>query len=234
VIAALAAMKPVARTEPPHHREVWASLKEGFRYVSGFAPVRTILLLLALVSLMGMPYSVLMPVFAEKVLHGGPHTYGFLMSSAGVGALSGAIYLASRPTVLGMGRILVLATALFGAGLIAFSFSTRVAVSMGCLVFVGVGMIMSLAGSNTILQTIVDDDKRGRLMSFYTMSFMGMVPLGSFMSGVLASHFGAPVTVRLGGAACVVGSLIFARQLPQIRALIRPIYRAKGILPHPS
>jgi MFS family permease len=233
VLAALIAMRPTQHAKVDGHPEVWTSLKEGFAYVSGFAPVRTILLLLALVSLMGMPYSVLMPVFAERVLHGGPHTYGFLMSSAGVGALGGAVYLASRANVLGMGRILVIATSLFGTGLVAFSFSTHLAFSMACLVVSGCGMIISLAGSNTILQTIVDDDKRGRLMSFYTMSFMGMVPLGSFMSGALASHFGAPITVRLGGCACVIGSMLFASRLGHIRELIRPIYREKGILPSP-
>ena len=145
----------------------------------------------------------------------------------------GAVYLATRPNVLGMGQLLVFASSMFGAGLIAFSFSSHLALSMVCLVVAGLGMIMSLAGSNTILQTIVDDDKRGRLMSFYTMSFMGMVPIGSFLAGALAHSIGAPATVRAGGMMCLAGSMLFAGRLKSIRAQVRPIYQEKGILPPP-
>ncbi|MBX7255232.1 MAG: MFS transporter [Candidatus Hydrogenedentes bacterium] len=234
VIGALLAMRPSPRRHVTEHPPVLASLKEGFTYAFGFSPVRSVLLLLALVSVVGVPYSVLMPIFAEKILHGGPHTLGFLMGTAGFGALAGAIYLASRPTVHGLGRILVMAVTLFGVGLVAFSFSTNVWVSMLLLLTTGFGMLIGLAGCNTILQTIVDDDKRGRIMSFYTMAFMGMTPWGNLLAGGLASRFGAPLTVRMGGIACILGALIFATRLPRIRELVRPIYASKNILPTPE
>ena len=233
VIAALLAMVVPPRVRDGQPTRMWTSLKEGFNYVSGFPPVRAILLLLALVSLMGMPYSVLMPVFARTILHGGPHTLGFLMASAGLGALSGALYLASRRSVLGLGKVLVFAASLFGTSLIAFSFSTAVWLSMLILVAVGFGMLICLAGCNTIIQTIVDDEKRGRVMSFYTLAFMGVTPWGSLLSGTLAGWVGAPMTVRLGGLTVIVGSLVFASRLPGLRPLVRPIYVEKGILNPP-
>lgn len=234
VIGALIAMRPPRRQRPGEHPPVLASLREGFNYAFGFPPVRSVLMLLALVSVVGVPYSVLMPVFAEKILHGGSHTLGFLMGAAGLGALGGALYLASRPTVRGLGRILTSAVAVFGAGLVVFSYSTSFWLSMGLLLATGFGMLIGLAGCNTILQTIVDDDKRGRIMSFYTMAFMGMTPWGNLLAGTLASKFGAPFTVRLGGIACIVGALVFATRLPRIRALVHPIYASKNILPTPE
>jgi MFS family permease len=174
---------------------------------------------------------VLMPVFARDVLHGGPHTFGFLMAASGVGALGGAMYLASRNTVLGLGKIMALTGSLFGLGLIAFSLSHWFVVSLLLMLLTGAGMMVHMASSNTVLQTIVEDDKRGRVMSFYTMAFFGMVPFGSLLAGALANQMGAPHTVMIGGIACLVGSILFARKLPTLRELVRPIYVRQGIIP---
>ncbi len=221
----------IAAPSMPQRRAVLEQLHEGWRYVLDFAPVRSILLLLIFVSLMGMPFTVLMPIFAGKVLHGGPHTLGFLMASVGVGALISAAYLASRRSVLGLGRVVAVSAAMFGAGLITFSFSKALWLSMILLLVAGAGMMQQMAASNTILQTIVDDDKRGRVMSFYSMAIMGMMPFGSLLSGFLASRIGAPRTVMIGGACCVAGAAWFAGQLPSLRPLLRPIYVRLGILP---
>jgi MFS family permease len=230
VIVALLAMKITPKKREAQRTQVWQSLKEGFTYAFGFAPIRSILFLLGLISLMGMPYTVLMPIFARDVLHGGPHTFGFLMAASGVGAVAGAIYLASRRTVLGLGRIIVIASSIFGIGLITFSLSHVVWLSLLLLVLTGFGMMVQMASSNTILQTIVDDDKRGRVMSFYTMAFMGIAPFGSLLAGSLASQISAPNTLLIGGASCILGSFMFAKRLPLIRKLIRPIYLRKGII----
>jgi MFS family permease len=216
----------------PSASRVIDELRAGIRYVTEFTPIRAVLLLLALVCLMGMPYSVLMPMIASNVLHGGPHTYGFLMGAAGVGALVGALYLASRQSVLGLGRIIVAAAALFGASLVAFSFSRNVILSLVLLLFVGMGFMVQTAASNTVLQSLVREEMRGRVMAFYTMAFMGTTPFGSLMAGELASRYGAPRTIAFGGAACVLGALVFARALPGIREKVRPIYREQGILPN--
>lgn len=231
VIAALACMKIPPRDSARKRSGVWSGLTEGFSYAFGFVPIRSVLLLLALVSLMGMPYTVLMPVFAKDVLHGGPHTLGFLMGASGVGALGGALYLASRKSVLGLGKFIPLAVALFGMGLIAFSRSRLLPLSMLLMLATGFGMIVEMAASNTVLQTIVEDDKRGRIMSFFTMAFMGMTPFGSLLSGFLAGIIGAQNTLLLGGTACLIGAAVFAAKLPVLRKLIRPIYVKKGIIP---
>jgi MFS family permease len=231
VVAALLAMR-LARTEPPHRSTpVWRDLAEGFRYAFGFGPIRALLLLLALVSFMGMPYSVLMPIFAADILGGGATVLGFLTGASGVGALIGALYLASRNTVLGLGKTIVLATALFGLGLVGFALSRALWISLLVLLVTGLGMMVQMAASNTILQTIVDDDKRGRVMSFYSMAFLGVAPFGSLFAGALARSIGAPSTVLAGGAACLVGAVVFAARLPHLRRLVRPIYAQKGILP---
>jgi MFS family permease len=186
IIGALLAMQVLPRVRELHSTSVWRGLAEGVTYAFGFVPIRTILLLLALVSFMGMPYMVLMPIFAADVLDGGAHTLGFLTTAAGLGALIGALYLASRTSVRGLGRIIVLATFLFGAGLIGFAFSRLLLVSLLMLVLSGLGMMVQMAASNTILQTIVEEDKRGRVMSFYSMAFLGMAPFGSLFAGLLA------------------------------------------------
>src|SRR5215469_10230834 len=231
VIVSLLAMLitvPQAKSRP--HR-VLAELAEGWRYVTDSVPLRSILLLLALSSLVGMPYTVLMPIFASQILHGGAHTLGFLMAASGVGALVSATLLAIRKSVLGLGRMIPISAAIFGVSLIAFSFSRAFWLSMLLLPFTGFGLMQQMAASNTILQTIVDDQKRGRVMAYYGMAFLGMAPFGSLLGGALAGRIGAPATLAIGGAICLAGSLCFARMLPTIRDFIRPIYRQLGILP---
>lgn len=206
-------------------------LKEGWVYVSTSAPLRTILILFAVCSLMGMPYTVLMPVFAAQVLHGGPHTLGFLMGAAGTGALISAVSLALRNSVLGLGRMIAISTALFGAGLVGFGFSRVLWLSLLLMMVTGFGMMQQMAASNTIIQTIIPEDKRGRVMSYYTMAFVGMAPFGSLLGGGLAQWIGAPATVILSGVFCMYGAGWFASQIPKVREHIRPIYRELGILP---
>jgi len=172
-----------------------------------------------------------MPIFAGKILHGGAHTLGFMMGAVGVGALSGAITLAARRSVLGLGRVMSITAAGFGASLIAFSASQQLWLSLLLLVVTGYCFMQQMASSNTILQTIVEDRKRGRVMSFYAISFQGVAPFGSLIAGAVASRIGAPYTLMIGGAACVVGAAVFASQLPVLRQLIRPIYAQIGIIP---
>ena len=231
VIASLLMMKVGGERVTRARRSTLTELKEGWEYVSGFAPIRSILLLLALVSLMGMPYTVLMPIFAAKVLHGGPHTLGFLMGAVGLGALTGAYRLAVRRSVLGLGRLTAISAALFGGGLVAFSQSRWLWLSLVLMYFVGLGMMQQMASSNTIIQTILEEDKRGRVMSYYAMAFTGMAPFGSLLAGALASRFGAPNALLLTGASCIAGAIWFALELPNIRRIVRPIYMELGIIP---
>jgi MFS family permease len=230
VIFALLAMKITPKKREAQSSKVFQGLKEGFSYAFGFAPIRSVLLLLGLVSLMGMPFTVLMPIFAEKILHGGPQALGFLSGATGVGAIAGSIYLASRKSVLGLGRIIVISSNLFGIGLIGFSLSRLFWLSLLMMLLTGFGMMVEMASSNTVLQTIVEEDKRGRIMGFYTMAFMGMVPFGSLLAGTLANNIGAPNTVMIGGVACILGSVLFAKKLPSLRRITRPIYVEKGII----
>ena len=206
-------------------------LKDGFSYAFNFLPIRYILLLLAIVSLMGMPYQVLMPVFAKDIFNGGPHTLGYLMTAVGSGALIGALYLASRKSVLGLGRIIAIASGIFGLSLVFFALSKSYFLSLMILAFTGFGMMVQMASSNTVLQTIVDDDKRGRIMSFYAMAFMGTVPFGNLLAGSMSDLIGTTNTVLYGGICCILGAALFALKLPVIRKLIRPIYISKDILP---
>jgi MFS family permease len=231
VIAALLAMNVSPRPPHPRPMRIWQDFLEGFSYAFGFAPIRALLLLLALASLAGMPYSTLMPIFAKDVLHGGPATLGFLTGASGVGALIGALYLASRNTILGLGRTIVVTAALFGVGLIGFALSEWLWLSLLMMLLAGFGMMVQMAASNTILQTIVDEDKRGRVMSFYTMAFLGMTPFGSLLAGVLAHAIGATWTVLAGGVLCLAGAALFAFYLPRLREKTRPIYVRLGILP---
>jgi len=232
VIASLLLMRVAARPRRPQAQaKVLPELREGFAYVAGSPAIRSILLLLALVSLVGMPYTVLMPVFASTTLHGGPHTLGFLMAATGVGALLGAVFLASRRTVLGLGRVVPIMAGVFGTGLIGFSLSRSLWMALPLLVLTGLGFMVQMASSNTLLQTLVDDDKRGRVMSFYTMAFMGMTPFGSLLAGALAHRIGTPHTLLLGGVGCILGALWFGTRLPRLRALVRPVYVRMGILP---
>jgi MFS family permease len=229
VVASLMAMRVAVPTKERRRTSALNELRDGFRYVWGFAPIRAVLLLLALVSLMGVPYMVLMPVVASEVLHGGADTLGFLMAASGLGALIGALYLASRQSVLGLGRIVAYAALVFGLGLIAFSRSHTLWLSLSLMLVTGLAMMVQMAASNTILQTLVDEDKRGRVMSFYTMAFFGTIPFGSLLAGTLADRIGAPDTILLGGGACVVGALLFVRELPELRRITRPAYVRLGI-----
>jgi MFS family permease len=206
-------------------------LKVGWTYVSEFLPIRTILLLFAVISLMGMPFVVLMPIFAARVLHGGPHTLGFLMGAMGVGALVSALALAARKSVRGLVRMIPIAAAVFGLGLIGFGLSRVFWLSMIMVFIAGMGMMQGMAGSNTVIQTIVPEDKRGRVMSYYTMAFMGMAPFGSLLAGTMAHAIGAPLTVILNGSAVLLGAAWFVTRLPAVRREIAPVYREMGILP---
>ncbi len=231
VIVALVMMQFPQRAIPLQQARVFQDLVVGFRYVFGFAPIRAILLLLSLVSLMGTSYVVLMPVFARDILHGGPLMLGYLMSAAGIGAMIGALSLALRQSVIGLGKWIACAAAILGAGLTLTALSREVWFSLVCILVVGFGMMVQMAASNTILQTIADDDKRGRVMSFYTMAFMGMTPFGSLIAGSLASKVGAPNTLIVGGLSCLIGAAIFASRLPSLRTMVRPIYEKMGIIP---
>ncbi len=231
VIASLMMMRVTEVREKKEPVPMFREMKEGWDYVFGFAPIKHIILLLALVSLMGASYQVLMPVYAKDILQGDSHTYGFLMGGAGAGALLGAIYLASRNTVLRLGRLIPAATALLSTGLIAISISKSFFISMFLIFFTGLGMMAHTAASNTVLQTIADDDKRGRVMSFYTMALMGTAPFGSLLVGWMAKVLGTPWTIFIGGAACLLGALVFYRRLPELKRLVRPVYVRMGILP---
>ena len=231
VIVSLLLMRITVPQARAGARHVLQELAEGWRYVMESVPIRSILVLLALISLMGMPYTVLMPIFAAQIYHGGPHTLGFLMAASGIGAIVGAVGLAMRKSVIGLGRRVAVASALFGGSLVAFAFSRNLALGMCLLALTGFGMMQQLASSNTILQTLVEDQKRGRVMAYYSVAFMGMAPFGSLLAGGIASSIGAPMTVVICGGLCIAGSLWFASQLPSIRAHARPIYVRMGILP---
>jgi MFS family permease len=230
VISGLLAMKLKPHSITPHSSNVWQRLSEGFNYAFGFAPIRAILLLLAVFSFAGMPYTILIPIFATQILHGGAETLGFLMAAVGVGALTGGIYLSSRQSVLGLGKFIAYSPIVIGVGLIIFAFSRVLWLSLVMMFIVGLGSILQIASSNTIIQTIVDDDKRGRVMSLFMMSFLGTLPFGNLVAGSLASKIGAPMTIVIGGVCCIVAALIFSQQLPRLRRLIRPIYTKIGIL----
>jgi MFS family permease len=245
VIASLLMMRLEAAAIRRKATSMLTELKEGWSYVAGFLPIRTILSLFAVVSLMGMPFVVLMPIFAAKVLHGGPHTLGFLMGAMGVGALISALSLAVRKNVRGLIRMIPIAAAVFGMGLVAFGLSHAFWFSMLTVAVAGAGMMQGMAASNTIIQTLVSEDKRGRVMSYYTMAFMGMAPFGSLLAGTLAHAIpptpmgfvtgtvlaGAQWTVILNGLVVVLGAAWFATQLPALRRVVRPIYQEMGIIP---
>ena len=231
VIVALMMMKVEIRKVEDIKRDVLADLKEGFKYAYDFLPIRYILMLLGMISLAGMSYVVLMPVFARDILHGGPSTFGFLMASAGTGAILATLYLASRKTVVGLGRLIPIFGTIFSIGIIAFSMSRTVSLSLFILGFAGFGFMAHMAASNIILQTVVDDDKRGRVMSLYAMAFMGTTPFGSLLAGALASRIGATNTLIAGGVVCILASAFFASKLPLIKKAIHPIYRKIGIIP---
>ncbi len=231
VIASLFMMTCAANLSCAARKNIWAELKDGLSYIRHFSPIRSILMLLISVSLVGIPYSVLMPVFASDVLHGGPHTLGFLTAAAGLGALISAIMLATRRTILGLQKLIATSAFIFGAGLITFGMSRWLWLSMPLILIVGFSMMQQVSASATIMQTIVEEDKRGRVMSFYTLAFIGVAPFGSLIAGFGASKIGAPYTVVVGGILCMVAAFGFSRRLERIRKVTQPIYIRLGILP---
>jgi MFS family permease len=230
VIASLLMMQLRPLLTPERADTMVAQLREGWQYISRFLPIRNLLLLFAVVSLMGMPYTVLMPVFASQVLHGGPHTLGFLMAAAGVGALVSAVLLALRRTVKGLLRMVPISAALFGAGLVAFGLSHMLWLSLALMLVVGFGMMQGMAASNTIIQTLAPADKRGRVMSYYTMAFVGMAPFGSLLAGGLAHVMSASWAVVITGSCCILGAAWFWRHIRAVRDAMRPVYRELGII----
>ena len=234
VVASLLMMRVPASTIARTTTSMLEQLREGWSYVVHFRPIRTILTLFALLSLMGMPFMVLMPIFASQVLHGGAHTLGYLMGASGVGALTSAVSLALRKSVRGLTTMIQIAAVMFGSGLILFGLSHYLVLSLLLMVVVGFGMMQGLAASNTVIQTLVPEDKRGRVMSYYTMAFVGMAPFGSLLAGALAHRFGASHAVMITGAFCLIGAAWFSTQLKSVRAIMKPIYIEMGILKSPS
>jgi MFS family permease len=235
VIASLVAMHvTVAGKKERVEAQVLEDLRAGWQYVVDSVPIRTALIVLAIVSTMAMPYTVLMPAVVTGVMHGGPNALGLLMTASGVGALGGALYLAQRKSVVGLGRVVMYATLAFGAGLIAFSLSRNEFVAAAVLTVVGAGFILQMAATNTVLQTLVDDRIRGRVMAFYTMAFFGSAPIGSLLAGVVADRIGAETTIGICGGVCLLTGFWFAGKLPALRALVHPIYIERGILPVPA
>lgn len=234
VIASLLMMRIKPIEAQAHRLSMFEQMREGWDYVRTFRPIRSILLIFALLSLMGYPYAVLLPVFAGQVLHGGPHTLGWLTGASGIGALISGVSLTLRKSVIGLTRMLQIAAALLGGGLILFGLSHIFCLSILLMVFVGFGLMQGAAASNTIIQSLVPEDKRARVMSYYTMAFFGAAPIGSLLAGAMADWIGAPLTVIVTGAFCVAGSIWFTFELPKIGALMHPIYRQMGLLPPPD
>lgn len=229
VVAAFVAMRIDKRAERKFDGHVLDGLKEGFRYVRGFAPIRAILLLLCLVCL--IPFTVLLPVFVKTVLRAGPQVYGSMLGASGLGALAGAIFLASRPSARGLGKVIAAGAAIFGVGLILISFVQVRGLSLALAVVIGFGMMITMASSNTVLQTIADDDKRGRVMSFYTMSFMGTAPLGSLLGGFMADRIGISLTYLIFGISSILGAAVFAAKLPSLVRIARDAAAKKQAQP---
>lgn len=235
VIMALLAMKlPKKSDESARQFSIVHSLVEGLRYTLATVPIRDVLLLLGLVGFMGMPYMTLMPVFAAEIHKSGADALGLMLGAVGFGALIGALFLAQRATVLGLGRIIVVATLGFGLGLIVFTVSRVFWLSLVILMGVGFGWMVLIAASNTALQTLADNEMRGRVMSLFSMMLVGMAPFGSLLAGWLADRIGAPLVVATGGAFCAAAGVIFARELPRLRAAARPILVARGIIVDPT
>ena len=206
-------------------------MREGWNYVRTVRPIRTILLLFALISLMGYSYAVLLPVFAAQVLHGGPTTLGWLAGASGIGAFASGLSLVVRKSVLGLTSMVQIAAVILGGALILFGLSHALWLSLVLMVFAGFGLMQVVAASNTIVQSLVPEDKRARVMSYYTMAFFGATLSGSLLAGALAQVIGAPCTVIFAGAFCIAGSLWFSLELPKVNAAMEPIYREMGLLP---
>jgi MFS family permease len=231
VIASLLLMRIKPLESRRNTASMFEQVREGWDYVCNFRPIRTILLLFSLISLMGYSWAVVLPIFAAQVLHGGATTLGWLMGASGIGALISALSLAVRRSVVGLTRMVQIAAAMLGGALILFGLSHTLWLSLVLMGFVGFGMLQTASASNTIIQSLVPEDKRARAMSYYTMAFFGAAPFGSLFAGALADRIGAPHTVMITGACCIAGSLWFTFEMPKIGAVMRPIYQAMGLLP---
>jgi MFS family permease len=226
-------LKMDIRLKPKSVKEfkIFEELKEGFQYSYNFEPIKILIFLLAAVSLVSTSVTLLAPIFAKKYLHGSADIYGFLIGAYGLGALVGAIYLLNKKNVLGLGNIITIAVAGFGISIILFGFSRSFILSMILMLLAGTGMILHIASTNTLLQTISEENKRGRVMGFYGVAFRGMSPFGSLIAGSLGSTIGSPATLAISGIVCITGAVIFKLKLPGIRQKIKPIYENLGILP---
>lgn len=230
VIAALIKMNLKKRIHA-EHKNPFKELKDGFKYVARSVPLRIIMLLMAFVSLTGAGMLVQLPVFARDILHGDSLTYGFLTGAVGFGALLGALYMASRRTVRGLSNIICIAIVVFGMGLVAVAFADSLFVAILFLMGTGTGTMMHMTSSNTIIQTVADDDKRGRAMSFYILSFSGFLPLGSLLSGMAVKVFGVRLVMASGGVLTCLAGIVYLLLLPRMRKYLRPVYIKKGIIP---
>jgi MFS family permease len=231
VLAGLLAMRVEARASAEPHASPWLAIREGFQFVAANPPVYAVLGLLGVVSLTGMPYAVLMPIFADRILHGGAQALGWLMGAAGAGAFLGALILASRQTLKGLGRWAAVSSFCFGAMLTAFASSRSLSLSGLILVAVGFSMMVEMGASNTLIQSMAPDRLRGRVMSVYSMVFMGMAPVGSLLAGFGADALGAPMTVAVGGALCMIAAAVFWRRLPRLRSQARELILAQQAIP---
>jgi MFS family permease len=230
VIGALCLIRTHAAVREKSGHSILEELQEGFLYVFTYRPIRSLILLMAAISLVAMPYATLLPAFAKNAFHGNAATFGFLTSAAGIGSFIGALFLSSRKGVLGLGKWVVIACSTLGLGLTFFGLSHSLHLSMLCLLFVGFGSMVQTASCNTLIQTIVDEDKRGRVMSIYTMAFVGLAPFGSLLSGAIAAKIGTGETVLFSGLLTIVLAAAFASKLRAIREEVRPLYIERGIL----
>jgi MFS family permease len=231
VVASLLMMK-IKPVEIAHTADnLFRQVREGWDYVRTFSPIRTILLLFSIVSLMGYPYMVLLPIFAGQIFHGGPYTLGWLTAASGLGALISALSLAFRKSVVGLTRMIQMSSATLGLALILFGFSRQFALSLLLMGFAGFGMMQIASASNTVMQTLVPEDKRARVISYYAMAYFGSAPIGSLLAGALAQKIGASDTIIITGTFCLLGSVWFSLQMPKIRTVMRPIYQEMGLLP---
>ncbi len=223
VIVGLLAMRLPERPPQPERKHPWIDLKEGFHYAFGFAPIRALIELVMLISFAGFSYAVLTPVFARDIFHGDARTLGWLMAATGIGALMGAFYLGTRTTIRGLGNVITVGGLLMGAGIVGFSLSPWLPLSLGCLALAGMGAVLLMASSNTLVQTLVEDNKRGRVMSIFTMAFTGTMPLGNLAVGAIAGKIGVRPTLMATGIICGAVVLIFFRKLPRLRAAAAPV-----------
>jgi MFS family permease len=222
VIAALLAMRLAARPARPVTQHPWTELRQGFHHAFGFPPIGALIVLVAAISAIGFPYTVLTPIFARDVFFGDARTLGYLMSASGIGALSGALYLGTRTTIQGLGKVIAFGGAAMGVGLIGFAASRWLPLSLACLALTGMGGVLLMASSNTMVQTLVEDDKRGRVMSIFSMAFTGTMPVGNLLVGFLAGRWGVTATLMVNGAICIVIAGLFFRSIPRLRAAAAP------------